>query len=150
MAQKHPKAKVSGFDRHKLSQPFCLARFKAGVVAVDTAVAPLPATGAFSPTATPPVCFNATGPSNSVLVTVAFGSGAGSVVLRPMVLDQEGAVWLNIYDPTTNTRLVSPPLDGSFVWEVTTFERTVLFVVDVLTGAPSDLEILIAPGRSNA
>ena len=157
MPQKHPKAKAFAFDLHHTGGQLCLARYIEGAVAAETVAAPLDAspsttydpktamTGARGPyPATPappyPIAFNTAGPKTCI-VTVAC-SGGGSVVLRPMVLDQEAAVWLDL----APCGLLSPTLSEGFLWEVTTFERTVLFVVDSVTGTVTDLEILIAPG----
>jgi len=146
---KHPDAKRFAFDLHHTGQRFGLARFIAGPVVAEVVVPPLDASdgapfswrAGITDTAAP-FAFNTAGP-RSVVVTISC-TGGGSVVLRPMVLDQEAAAWLDL----APGGLLSPTLSEGDAWELTTYERTALFVIDDIAGAVADLEILIAPGRT--
>lgn len=85
----------------------------------------------------------------SVLVTVEFDSGSGTLELEPLFLDQEGGRWTKdlVGDPGSPVAVMTPALSPGQTWEVVTFGRKVFFRVNAVTGAPVGARILVLPAK---
>jgi hypothetical protein len=99
--------------------------------------------------------FNASG-FDTVLLSIEFGSGSGTATIEPLLLDEDGGVWLQQLtgapDGVTPTAelepCVTPALAPGQLVEVPVWGRpAVLFRVEAVSGAPVDLHVLVFPGR---
>jgi hypothetical protein len=97
----------------------------------------------------------ACGAFDSLLVGIELGSGSGDVTLEPLVLDADGALWLQIYAGAASgltliaapARVVTPAIAPGRLVEVPVWGQKVLFRVDAVTGTLTDLQVIAYPGR---
>ncbi len=87
---------------------------------------------------------------DSILIGASF-TGNGTVRITPRMPDEELSLWIPFVD-NSGTKIQSPALtsmnlDGG-VWEFWNYGNRLYFFVSDVSGAVTDLEILVRPGRT--
>ena len=140
-----PTAFLALANRQK-SKPVVVRAVTANPIVADSAtrtVAVLGATG-----------FIAT-ECDTLWVGIEVTSGAGTVTLEPLILDADGALWMQILmgampgitDIAAPAAFKTPAMSPGQLIEVPVLGQTVFFRIDAVGGSPVNLQVLAYPGR---